>query len=261
MTDEVSAQGGRRPMQRQTVHVVLPAYNEESRIGALLDRIDMAMWEEGFSYRVIVIDDGSRDATAAIVRDHGSHMPILLKRHETNQGLGAALRDGLIIAMESAAERDIIVTMDADDTHTPGLIVHMVRMIREGCDVVIASRYQPQSQTYGVPVTRRFFSYAGSLLCRWVLPIQGVRDFTSGFRAYRADVLSRAVQQYGGDFLDQDGFQCMVDILFKLRRLRLIFGEVPMILRYDLKQGASKMNIMKTARETLMLLFKRRFGT
>jgi len=261
MTDEGSARGGRRPAQRQTVHVVLPAYNEESRIGALLDRIDMAMWEEGFSYRVIVIDDGSHDATPTIVHDRGLHMPILLKRHDTNQGLGSAIRDGLIIAMESAAERDIIVTMDADNTHTPGLIVHMVRMIREGCDVVIASRYQPQSQTYGVPVTRRFISYAGSLLCRWVLPIQGVRDFTSGFRAYRADVLSRAVQQYGGDFLDQDGFQCMVDILFKLRRLGLIFGEVPMILRYDLKQDASKMNVMKTARATLLLLLKRRLGT
>jgi dolichol-phosphate mannosyltransferase len=260
MTDDVSAQGGRRPGQRQTVHVVLPAYNEASRIGALLDHIDVAMGDEGFSYRVIVIDDGSRDATSTIVRDRGAQMPILLKRHDANQGLGAAIRDGLIIAMESAAERDIIVTMDADDTHTPGLIVHMVRMIREGCDVVIASRYQPQSQVYGVPVTRRFISYAGSLLCRWLLPIQGVRDFTSGFRAYKANVLSRAVQQYGRDFLDQDGFQCMVDILFKLRRLRLVFGEVPMILRYDLKQDASKMNILKTSYATLMLLLKRRLG-
>jgi dolichol-phosphate mannosyltransferase len=87
-----------------------------------------------------------------------------------------------------------------------------------------------------------------------------VRDFTSGFRAYKANVLSRAVQQYGRDFLDQDGFQCMVDILFKLRRLRLVFGEVPMILRYDLKQDASKMNILKTSYATLMLLLKRRLG-
>jgi len=260
MTDDVFTRSGGRPRRQQTVYVVLPAYNEESRIGQLLDRIDTAMWEEGFSYRVIVIDDGSHDATVKIVQDYSSRMPIMLKRHDVNQGLGAAIRSGLIIAMGLAAARDIIVTMDADNTHTPGLIVHMVRMIREGCDVVIASRYRPQSQTYGVPVMRRCISYAGSLLCRWVLPIQGVRDYTSGFRAYRADVLGGAVQQYGGDFLDQEGFQCMVDILFKLRRLRLIFGEVPMILRYDLKHDASKMNVMKTARATLLLLLKRRLG-
>jgi dolichol-phosphate mannosyltransferase len=258
MTHERSADGGQQPRRRQTVHVVLPAYNEESRIGTLLERIDLAMWEEGFSYQVIVIDDGSHDATAKIVQSYRARMPIVMKRHEVNQGLGATIRDGLVLALESAAERDLIVTMDADDTHAPGLIVHMVRMIREGCDVVIASRYQPQSQSYGVPLLRRFVSYAGSWLCRCVLPIQGVRDFTSGFRAYRAEVLGKAVARYGREFVDQDGFQCMVDILFKLRRMRLVFGEVPVILRYDLKRDASKMPLMKTARATFWLLLKRR---
>lgn len=260
MTDNFSTKDGRKLRERQKVYVVLPAYNEESRIGKLLDRIDEAMWEEGFSYQVIVVDDGSHDTTAKIVNEYCSHIPILIKQHKANQGLGPTIRDGLIIAMELATDRDIVITMDADDTHTPGLIVRMVRMIREGCDVVIASRYQPQSQTYGVPWLRRFVSYAGAFLCRCVFPTQGVRDFTSGFRAYRANVLCEAVEQYGSHFVDQDGFQCMVDILLKLRRLRLIFGEVPMILRYDLKQDASKMKIMKTARLTLMLLLKRRFG-
>jgi dolichol-phosphate mannosyltransferase len=63
-------------------------------------------------------------------------------------------------------------------------------------------------------------------------------------------------------FVDQEGFQCMVDILLKMRRMPdLVFGEVPLILRYDLKQGESKMRLFRTARKTLRLLFERRFGS
>jgi len=87
-----------------------------------------------------------------------------------------------------------------------------------------------------------------------------VWDFTSGYRAYRASVLKQAYAQYGDKLVDQDGFQCMVDILLKLRTMPLIFGEVPMILRYDLKRGPSKMRLIKTAAATLRLLCARRFG-
>jgi dolichol-phosphate mannosyltransferase len=85
-----------------------------------------------------------------------------------------------------------------------------------------------------------------------------VTDFTCGYRAYRAEALQQAYGAYGDTFVDQDGFQCMVDVLLKLRRLPLIFGEVPMILRYDLKRGSSKMRLTRTALKTLRLLWQRR---
>jgi dolichol-phosphate mannosyltransferase len=66
--------------------------------------------------------------------------------------------------------------------------------------------------------------------------------------------------RYGASFVDQDGFPCMVDMLLKLRGMPLIFGEVPLILRYDLKQGASKMPLARTAVQTLGLLVRRRIG-
>ena len=149
--------------------------------------------------------------------------------------------------------------MDADDTHTPGLILRMVRMIREGHDVVIASRYRPGSRVVGLTWFRKVMSYGASWLFRFLMPIHGVRDFTCGFRAYRADVIQNAIKHYGDKFVDQDGFQCMVDILLKLRRMNLIFGEVPFILRYDYKEGASKMNVGRTVRKTLQLIVKRLF--
>lgn len=245
--------------QRRRVHIVLPAYNEEKSLASLLDRIDDAMFEAGQPYHVIVIDDGSRDRTAAIAQEYAQAMPVSLHRHEVNQGLGITLRDGLKAAAEIAEDRDIIVTMDADDTHTPGLIVRMVRMIIEGHDVVIASRYQPGARIRGVPFSRRLVSYWGSLLFRMVLPINGVKDFTCGFRAYRGRVIKSAIEEYGDAFIDQEGFQCMVDVLLKLRKYNLLFGEVPLVLRYDFKEGESKMNVGRTIRNTLALIARRRF--
>jgi dolichol-phosphate mannosyltransferase len=242
------------------VYVLLPTYNEGSRIQDLLQRIDDSMAEATLPYHVILMDDGSIDSTEEIVRRCSTWMPITYLRHEINLGLGVAIRDGLIAAIELAGDRDVIVTMDADNTHAPGLILRMKRMISEGHDVVIASRYQPGARVVGVPLLRRFLSYSASIIMRILFPGLGVRDFTCGYRAYRAEVIQSAIRQYGKDFLDQDGFQCMVDILLKLRKMNLIFGEVPMILRYDLKEGKSKMKLFQTVWKTLLLILKRRLG-
>jgi len=126
--------------------------------------------------------------------------------------------------------------------------------------VVIASRYQPGSRVYGLSMNRRIVSLVASLLMRVLFPTPGVSDYTCGYRAYRAEALQQAYSQYGDTLVDQDGFQCMVDILLKLRKLPLIFGEVPLILRYDLKRGQSKMRMMKTSMNTLRLLWRRKTG-
>lgn len=250
----------RAPRPHSRVLLALPAYNEEANIGSLIDRVDESMGDASIPYEVVVVDDGSRDRTPEVLRDCAGKYPVTVLRHSENQGLGPTIRDALRQAAAIARPGDIIITMDADETHTPGLIPRMVRMIQEGHDVVIASRYQPGSRTYGVPWPRVLISYCGSWLFRVLFPIRGVRDFTCGYRAYRATVLQEALSVYGESFIQLSGFQAMVDILLKLRRLPVIFGEAPMILRYDLKKGSSKMRVMRTARQTLALILKRRLG-
>lgn len=246
--------------RRQHVWFVLPAYDEEASLPALLASIEEAMIEAGLVYRVLVVDDGSRDSTAEIARKAAQHMPLVLEQHEVNMGLGATIRDGLIKACELAQPGDVLVTMDADNSHSPHLVVRMVERVREGIDVVIASRYRQGSRIRGVSMVRRALSYWGGWLFRVVFPTLGVRDYTCGFRAYRAGVLIDVVHEEGAGFFDQDGFQCMVDILLKLRRRPLLFDEVPMVLRYDRKEGASKMNVGRTVKNTLLLILKRRLG-
>jgi len=243
---------------RQRVWIVLPAYNEEASLPHLLERIEDSMFETGIEHQIVLVDDGSTDRTLEIANRAALTQPVIVERHPANLGLGATIRDGLLKACELSQPKDVLVTLDADNSHTPELIQRLVRLIREGHDVVIASRYQPGSRVRGVPMLRRIISYWGSWLFRVVFPIPGVRDYTCGYRAYRAGALQRTVAEHGREFFDQEGFQCMVDILLKLRKQDLLFGEAPLILRYDLKEGASKMNILATINDTIFLMIRRR---
>src|SRR5262249_45187187 len=103
-------------------------------------------------------------------------------------------------------------------------------------------------------------SKGASWLFQFFFPIHGVRDYTCGYRAYRAGAMKQLIDRHGKEFISERGFSCMVDILLRLRESDLVFTEVPMVLRYDLKPGLSKMKVAQTIFDTLKLLMKRRFG-
>lgn len=240
--------------------VVLPAYNEGSCIGDLLHSFCEAVEEEGRPCRLVVVNDGSTDDTENIVLGFRDRIDIDLISHKQNKGLAEAIKTGLLRSVETSEERDVIITMDADNSHLPGLLFRMVRLIREGNDVVIASRYQKGAKIRGLSAYRKFLSYGAAVLFRIVLPMDGVRDYTCGYRAYKASLIKKAFREYGDEFISEPGFSCMVDILLKLRKYDPIIEEVPLILRYDQKKSASKMNVGKTIKQTLRLLVRRRFG-
>jgi len=240
--------------------VVLPAYNEGTCIGELLNSFLLAVAEEGKSCRIIVVNDGSSDNTKDVVLGFRDRIDLELLDHPQNLGLAEAIKTGLLHAVATAAERDVIVTMDADNSHLPGLLFRMVRLIREGNEVVIASRYQKGAKIRGLSYYRRLLSLGAALLFRTVLPMEGVRDYTCGYRAYRASLLQKAFREYGDEFISEPGFSCMVDILLKLRKYDPIIEEVPLILRYDQKLSASKMKVRETVMQTLKLLIKRRLA-
>lgn len=245
---------------RPKVYVVLPAYNEEQNLGALIKEIDETLFEMKQDYEIVVVDDGSQDETVKVVEEFQEILPITLLKHEVNLGLGGTIRDGLKHASDICHDKDIVIVMDADNTHPAGLMRRMIRTVSEGNEVVIASRYQKASSVVGVPIHRQFLSYGAGLLFRIMFPIKGVKDYTCGYRAYRGHVLKRAFSAYGASLVSEEGFQCMVDILFKLRKLNIIFSEVPLVLRYDQKKGKSKMQVVKTIFGTLKLAIGRFFN-
>lgn len=244
----------------QKTIVVLPAFNEALNLPPLLDRIKASL--AGLPHEVIVVDDGSIDDTAAIAESRAAD-GVTLQKNPQNMGLAETLKRGLVSAVARATgEDDIIITMDADNTQPPELIPSMLANVREkGSDVVIASRYRDGARVRGLSVPRRGLSLGASWLFRAVLPIQGVRDYTCGFRAYRASLLRKAFEQLGPDQLVAErGFSCMVDILLRLRSFDPVASEVPLDLRYDFKQGASKMKVARTVGATMRVMLRHRLG-
>jgi dolichol-phosphate mannosyltransferase len=239
----------------------LPAYNEAEALPRLLKRMRDSAPALAEPFEVIVVDDGSSDGTAAAAeREHTAAMPVRVVRHARNRGLHGALDTGFRAALERTGPDDWIVTMDADDTHPPDLMASMLAKGRAGADVVIASRFQPGAEWFGLSWDRLLFSKGVSWMFRLAWPLRGVRDYTCGYRLYRARILEAAYERYGDAFVDEPSFACMPDVLWKVSRLRPSFAEVPLSLHYDRKPGASKMNVSRTIRRTLALIVKRRLN-
>lgn len=228
------------------ISFVLPAFNEEPHITPLVEKIGRMANRLDDNYQILVVDDGSQDATAEIAATLEEQYPLQLMRHQRNKGLHQTIWDGLRWAASVSGPNDIIVTMDADNTHEPTHFLEMIPLLDEGYDVVIASRYQPGAQEIGLTTGRRVLSRAANLVLRSFMPIAGVRDFTCGFRAYRAGIMQQALDLYGERFIQARSFAAMTEILLKLRPLGIRASEVPLILRYDQKEGPSKMRITRT---------------
>lgn len=225
------------------VTVVLPAYNEQSDLPLLIDRVAKQLYKLANPFRILVVDDGSQDMTRAVALHRAQYWPVDVISHASNMGLGGAIRTGL---KSAASTGGFIVTMDADNSHDPALIPEMLARLEEGADVVIASRFQKGGKVVGVPWHRRFLSAGASVLFRATAGVKGVRDYSSGYRAYRADVIRQAQECYDGNLVSERGFACMFEILMKLCRVDATFAEVPLVLRYDQKLGESKLCISKT---------------
>ncbi|SDI84184.1 dolichol-phosphate mannosyltransferase [Actinokineospora alba] len=239
-------------------HVVLPAYNEAASLPPLLARLAEVGRAELLT--VWVVDDGSSDATAEVAAAGVDGLDVRLVRHPINLGLGQAVRSGLRAALESAGQDDIVVVMDADDTHDPGVIPLLRAEIAAGADVVICSRFTDGGDDDTAPAFRRLLSRGAATLFRRMLRVDGVHDFTSGFRAYRVTLLERASLHWGERLIEEQGFACMVELLLKLRHCHPVITEVPLKLRYDRKRGPSKLKLRRTIVQYLSLLVRDRLA-
>ncbi|HBE90434.1 MAG TPA: dolichol-phosphate mannosyltransferase [Candidatus Andersenbacteria bacterium] len=253
--------GGRDGLDMK-IFIILPAYNEERSLEGLLHDLGNKEIIKGTPFEIVVVDDGSSDRTPLVAEKAAKCSPLVLIQHKRNLGLAAALRTGLFAVLKLADGQDLIVTMDADNTHPPKLVPQMVQRISEGYDVVIASRFRKGAVLSGVPWTRKVYSQCARGLFGLLLPIEGVRDYSCGYRVYRASVLQRGVREYGKNLITETGYSCMADLLLKLAKLPGVrMSEVPLELHYEQRGKNSKMRVGRTICQTLMLIFRRRLGS
>lgn len=154
--------------------IIIPAYNVENQIKPLLYTI-----KQTSSIDVLVIDDGSQDNTANIVKEHG----FMLIKHEENQGLAAAINTGLRFAMDN--NYDCIITLDADGQHDPCLIGDFIERIEE-YDCVFGNRFSNITHIPSVKISSNLFA---SLIVQCVSG-KKLFDVSCGYRAFRLSSIS-----------------------------------------------------------------------
>lgn len=210
-----------------SVTILAPAYNEEAVIEDFVKAV-LSVIEEG--WELLIVDDGSTDHTPDLLLDLAANHPELrLVTHQENRGLGAALATGF-----AAAAGDVIVTIDADQSHP----LHLIPDLVSGCadaEAVFASRFVRGGGMIGVPAVRRWISRVGNVALR-LLFLSPVRDLTTGFRAYRGSEI-RSLR------VDSTGFEVQLEISVRLLARGAHIAERPLILE-NRSAGQSKMRYL-----------------
>jgi dolichol-phosphate mannosyltransferase len=230
--------------------IVIPVRNERESLPALLAKFEPALAGQSRPYRILLVDGASTDGTPEVARAFAGRLPLELLELGRDAGLGGALEAGLLAAIERPG---VVVTMDGDDSHDPATIPTLLERLDQGHDVVIASRFEPGGAEVGVAAHRRLLSHAASALLRLLFPAGAAKDYSSGFRAYRTEALEN-LRRRSGRLVRERGFACMAALLLDLRAAGARVGEVPLVLRYDLKRSESKMDVGATVLRYLALI-------
>ena len=239
------------PVNKSSVYVVIPCYNEKQNLPRLMNDISLVL-SKIMPFEIIVVNDGSSDDSDIVLTNLAIKFPIRLLHHKQNMGLSSALKDGLLFAITIARSNDIVITMDADNTHNSTYLRKMIETVHQGADIVIASRYVVGGLQIGVSNNR-------IMLSKWVnyilnlLSGQKIKDLTSGYRCYRASILKKGLEKYNSHFIDAKGFEVQTELLLKLSSISRNIHEIPFKLRYDEKQGKSKMPLFETIKNYVLL--------
>lgn len=222
--------------------IVTPTYQEAENIGEFLRRVrDTAPDAD-----ILVVDDNSPDGTADLADQVGAELGrVDVLRRPKKIGLGDAYRAGFSVGIERGY--DVLVQMDADLSHDPVALPAVFREISNGADAVIGSRYVPGGSIPHWPWLRRALSKWGNRYTSFVLGIP-IRDATSGYRAYRADML-KAVD-YGSTRAKGYGFQ--MELAYRVRQQGGRIVEVPITFT-DRVRGQSKLTLSVAIEELALV--------
>ncbi len=212
--------------------VLIPTYNEKDNIKAILETV----FNLQANYHILVIDDGSPDGTAQIVKDLIPAFPnqLFIEERTGKLGLGTAYIHGFRWSL--ARDYDYIFEMDADFSHSPYQLESLFKACKNGADLAIGSRYVEGGLIENWPLDRQFYSKGGAWFTR-LITWMPIKDPTAGFICYTKKVL----QTINLDNIAFVGYAFQIEMKFAAWKLGFVIKEVP-ITFIDRKKGVSKMS-------------------
>lgn len=213
--------------------IIIPTYNEKENIENIIRAI-RALME---NFHILVVDDGSPDGTADIVKllkQSEFSLSLFILERVGKQGLGTAYISGFNWALTHNYK--FIFEMDADFSHDPNDLPRLYHACLNGADLAIGSRYCNGISVINWPIGRVIMSYYASAYVRNILGIN-IFDTTAGFKCYKREVLEKI------DFskIKMKGYGFQIEMKYNTIRLGFVTEEVPIIF-VDRKQGTSKMS-------------------
>ena len=212
--------------------VIIPTYNEIENISPMIDTVMLLDGE----FDLLVIDDGSPDGTAAVVRKRQQEFSerLHLVERSGKLGLGTAYITGFKWALEH--DYDYVFEMDCDFSHNPNDLIRLYNAAREGSDVVVGSRYVKGVNVVNWPMSRLLMSYCASIYVRTITRMP-VYDATAGFVCYSR----RALETLDLDGVQMKGYGFQIEMKYSAWRLGMKISEVSIVF-VDRQEGTSKMS-------------------
>jgi len=242
-------------MNLKNILIIIPTHNEAENIKDTISALNgiRDQLKDQKDLQVLIFDSASTDATLAIIEELKTHFSWLHLVQESNKtGLGSAYYQAMKHAL-CHLNVDVILEFDADLSHQPKYLLPMLELI-ESHDVVIGSRYVRNGK---IPTDwalyRKAISYFGNLLTRMVLTPK-YKDFTSGFRATRVNVLEKVIEK---PFITPN-YGYKLDLLWRLHLINARITEFP-IQFVDRAKGQSKLP-RNSIFESLTVIFKLRYN-
>jgi dolichol-phosphate mannosyltransferase len=241
------------------VFIIIPAYNEEGNIKELLESV-RKMKTPGTRKQVILVDDGSVDKTLEIAESYKNKLKLHILIHKKNLGIPITFYDGLKKASELSSPSDVIFIIEGDNTSDLKILPEMLKKIKSGKDIVVASRYLLGGGYKRFP----FHRVLGSKIINYTLKLffyhKNITDYTIFYRAYSAKCVKEAFKKYKSDLITVKSFAANLELLIKVGEFSNANDEVPFVYDYGLKKGKSKIKITKTLWAYKSLIIKRIFG-
>jgi len=217
------------------ISVVIPTYNEEGNIEPLLKQVHEVLTADAISHELIVVDDGSRDQTRSRVKNLKSQIPeIVLIERDNERGLASAMVCGY-----NAARGQYLGAMDADLAHNPIYLVPMIQILDAGAaDLIIGSRYLPDSRFEGKPLANKLASVIGQFLIKIILGVKA-KDTSNNYRVFRREIWGKINKR-----LHPNGNIMLTEIIYLTQRQGFRISEIPIIYK-ERRAGKSKLNLLE----------------